>query len=117
MPIEQGLDAPAQFVVAAASALQKGGAFARRQLQGFDENRHVTIEGAVHQIVRIVPDVILQIKWKCAGNSSLIFIKPRSFGAYLNKLRSSVHENKATFNPQKAKGMAEKNFSFVQRHA
>jgi hypothetical protein len=60
--------------------------------------------------VRIVPDVILQIKWKCAGNSSIIFIKTLFSEASLNKRPSPAPQYKATFNPQKAKRMSEKLF-------
>ncbi len=100
MPIEQDLDTPAQFIVATASALQKGSAFAHGQLQRFGEECHVSIGGIIHQIMRIVPDVTLQIKRKEVGCSSRIFIKLPFSAISLNKCRSSVLDNKATFNPQ-----------------
>jgi hypothetical protein len=51
MSFQQGLDPLTQFLVPAAGALQKRGAFPGRPPDGLGKNLHVTIGGIVHKML------------------------------------------------------------------
>lgn len=78
MPLQEGLDLAAQFKVFAASQIQIGGTCASGQLEGFSKDRHVTIGGIAHEIMRGIPGMLLQIRPKQVACKSLIFIKSLS---------------------------------------